>query len=159
MDPKLFFQSKNFKRILIGIGILIVLLLVFKAGEFVGFRKANFSYRWGENYYRSFAGPRRGFPGDLDGNDFLSGNGTFGSVLKVASGSLAIQSREGAENVILLTNNTSIKRFRETIPVSDLKTGDSIIVIGSPNNAGQIEAELIRVLPQPGTMPSSTPRI
>lgn len=158
MGFKSFLQSKNFKKILIAILGIVLLLLAFKAGEFVGFRKANFSYRWGEQYYRSFRGPRRGFPGDFGGNDFLSGHGTFGSVLKVASGSIVIQSREGAEKIILLTKDTAVNRFRETIPASELMAGDAVVVIGSPNNDGQIEAKLIRVLPalREG-MPSSTP--
>ena len=49
MDFNKFFQSKPFKILAVGILALIVLLLVFKAGEFVGYRKARFSYKWGEN--------------------------------------------------------------------------------------------------------------
>lgn len=147
MDIKSFLQSKTFKRILWVIGIVAVLLIVFKAGEFVGFRKAAFSYRWGENYYRSFMGPKRGFPMDLGGRDFLMGHGTDGSIIKIASSTLVIQSREGIEKVILLAKNTVVRRFRDTISINDLKVNDNVIVIGSPNDAGQIEARFVRVLP------------
>ncbi len=160
MDLKSFFQSnlqsKMFKRILIGIGVIIVLLLVFKAGEIVGFRKAGFSYQWGENYYRNFAGPRPGFPMDIGGRDFLMGHGIFGSIIEITSSTLVVQDRDGAEKVILLSKDTVIKSFLDTISASDLKVNDNIVVIGSPNDTSQIEAKLIRVVPPPspsGSMP------
>jgi len=143
-------QSKTFRRVLWGIGIAIILLAAFKAGEFVGFRKASFSYRWGENYYRSFTGPRGGFFGELGGRDFMMGHGTSGTIVKVATSTLVVQDRDNAEKVILITKNTVVNRFRDTIPASDLKENDNVVIIGSPNDAGQIEAKLIRVLPPPG---------
>ena len=65
MDINKFFHSKIFKFLVFGIAGLIVILLVFKVGTLIGFRKANFSYKWGENYHQNFAGPEewifRGF--------------------------------------------------------------------------------------------------
>jgi len=39
---------------------IIILIFVFGAGMFAGYRRALFSTRWGENYYRNFYDDRRG---------------------------------------------------------------------------------------------------
>lgn len=148
MDQKFLFQSKILKFVLWGIGIAILMLLAFKGGEFVGFRKAEFSYHWGENYYRSFAGPRGESPGDLRGRDFLSAHGILGSIIKIASSTLIIQDRDGTEKTVLLSDETVVRRFRDEISPSELKIDDQIAVIGSPDDTGQIEAKLIRILPR-----------
>lgn len=150
MDFNKLFQSKSFKVGLIVLGAFIVLLLVFKAGVFVGYKKAQFSYRWGENYHRNFAGPRGGFFGDFgrdfgDRGDFINAHGTFGSVIKVDGNTIIVKDKDNVEKTVLISDNTVINKSRETIKVSDLKVDDSIVIIGSPNEQGQIEAKLIRV--------------
>ena len=150
-------QSKMFKAIIICIAGLIILLLGFMAGMTVGFRKAGFSYRWGENYYRSFSGPRPEFPMNMAGRDFLMGHGVLGSIIKIASSTLVIQGSDNVENVILVGKDTKIMRFREVISINDLKVNDNVVVIGSPNDNGQIEAKLIRVMPIPQGNPPPLP--
>ncbi len=147
MDFNKISQSKIFKAIVICIAGLIILLLGFMAGMTVGFRKAGFSYRWGENYYRSFSGPRPEFPMNMAGRDFLMGHGVSGFIIKIASSSLIVQGRDNAEKVILIDKGTEIMRFREEISINNLKINDNVVVIGSPNDNGQIEAKLIRVMP------------
>ena len=141
-------ESKLFKGIIAGIGFFVILLLVFEAGEIVGSREANFSYRWSENYQRNFAGGSAGNP-DLGRGGFLMSGGIFGSVIKTASSSLIVQDRDDAEKVITISSGTVIRRFRDSISVGDLQENDPVVIIGSPNNSGQIEAKLIRVLPSP----------
>lgn len=150
-------QSKIFKKIIICVAGLIVLLIVFMVGTTVGFRKAGFSYRWGENYYRSFSGPRPEFPMNMTGRDFLMGHGASGSIIKIASSTLMVQGRDNAEKVILIDKDTEIMRFREAISINDLKVNDNVVVIGSPNDNGQIEAKLIRVMPTPQDNPPPMP--
>jgi hypothetical protein len=147
-------QSKKFKSVIWLAGIIVVLLLAFKAGEFIGFRRAEFSYRWGENYYRNLTGPRPGPDRGLNDRDFMMGHGTFGSIVKAASSTLVIQGRDGAEKVILIMPQTVVRRFQDNISVGDLKVDDNVVIIGTPNNAGQIEARLIRVMPP--LMPTAT---
>jgi len=159
MDFNKFFQSKIFKIIVFGIAGLIAVLLVFQAGMMVGFKKANFSYRWGENYHRNFAGPRNGFFEDFIGKDFIDAHGVFGSIIKIDPSTLIIKGMNDLEKIILLKDDSVIKRFQDTVRPDDLKVGEYIVVIGSPNDAGQIEAKLIRILPPPPTKtsPSSQP--
>ena len=147
MDIKQLFQSKVLKFVLWGIGIIIVLLVTFKAGEFIGFNRAEFSYRWGENYYRSVAGPKQGIPEKIRGQDFLMGHGILGSIIKISSSTLTIKDQDGTEKEILISDKTAVRSFRNEISASDLKIDDQVTIIGSPNNAGQIEAKLIRILP------------
>ena len=52
------------------------------------------------------------------------------------------------EKNILTSARTSIVFQRKNIKILDLKLGDSVVVIGEPDNSGQIMAELIRVMPQ-----------
>jgi hypothetical protein len=147
MEPKKFFNSKTFKTTLSLIIGLIVLLLVFYAGIIVGFKKADFSFQWGENYHRNFGGPQRGVFGDFRGNDFIDAYGVFGQIIKIDNSTLVIKGSDNVEKIVLIKNDTVINRFRDNIKISDLQINDSIVVIGQPNNQGQIEAKLIRLLP------------
>lgn len=153
------FQSKKLRVTLIAIGTLIILLVVFQVGMAVGFRKASFSYSWAENYHRNFAGPREGFLGNFMGRDFIDAHGVFGSIIKIDGSTLVIKGANNVEKTILLKDDTTIERLRETIKLSDLKVDDNIVVIGSPNDSGQIVAELIRVMPaSPPSSASTTPQ-
>lgn len=145
MDFNKIFQAKKFKKILLAIGALIVLLIVFGVGMAVGFRKANFSYRWAENYHRNFGGPREGLFKDFSGRDFINTHGISGSIIKIDGNTLIIKGQDNVEKTIVVSDQTVIRKQQETIKVSDLKVDDSVVIIGSPNNSGQIEAKLIRV--------------
>lgn len=151
IDLNKIFQSKKIKMALVIIGLLIALLLVFQAGMAIGFRKANFSFKWGENYHRNFGGPRGGFMmplmGDFMGRDFINSHGVFGSIIKIDGSTVVIKGTKDMEKIILLKNDTAIMRLREEIKPADLKIDDQIVVIGSPSESGQIGAKLIRVMP------------
>ncbi|MDO8600801.1 MAG: DUF5666 domain-containing protein [bacterium] len=142
-------QSKKFKIALIVLGALIVLLAAFRAGEFVGYKKARFSYMWGENYHRNFAGPRGGFFGDVrrgfEDGDFISAHGTFGSVISIDGSTLVIKGEGDVEKTILVSDKTMIESRREPLRISGLRVDDRVVVIGSPDEQGRIEAKLIRV--------------
>jgi hypothetical protein len=141
------------KWIIVGLLSIVVLVLVFGLGVFVGEKKAKFSYLWAENYHRMFAGPKAGFLGSLrmpplpPFDEFIEGHGTFGEIIKIEGSNLVVKGRGNVEKVIVVTEKTVIKSGREDIKFSDLKIGDMIVIIGSPNDKGQIEAKLIRVFP------------
>lgn len=152
MDTNKLFQSKTFKNAILGIAAIIILLFVFKIGIIVGARKANFSRQWSDNYHRNFGGPKEGFLKGFENfkdRNFIEANGAFGQIIKidVSSSTLAIKGRNDIEKIILIKNNTTIKRFQNTIGLNDLKIDDNIVIIGEPNNAGQIEARFIRLMP------------
>jgi hypothetical protein len=149
IDFKSAFGSKVFRWVLVGIGLLIILLVVFKAGEFVGSRKGDFSRRWDDNYYRNFMGPRTGFPMMGMGSDVpMMGHGIAGSVISVASSTFVVRGSDTVERIISFTGETRFQRFREDMQPSELKTGDNVIVLGSPDEVGQIVAKFVRVVPE-----------
>jgi hypothetical protein len=149
MEINKIFQSKTFQKIIIGLGFLIVILLIFKAGMIVGGKKADFSCRWHDNYQRNFAGPKDGFFRGFGDRDFMESNGIFGQILKIEGNNIAIKGKNDIEKVVLVTDQTVIKSFNQTIKIADLKVDDNIVVIGEPNSQGQIEAKLIRFMPLP----------
>jgi hypothetical protein len=159
MDIKNFAQAKAFKIVIKIIVGMIVILLVFKLGMAVGFKKAGFSYRWGENYSRNFGGPKGGFFGnfkdEMGDRNFIGAHGVFGKIIKIDNAIVAIKGQDGVERAVLIKDDTAIKRGMENIKLSDFKIDDSLVVIGEPNDAGQIEAKLIRLMPAPpaGVLP------
>jgi len=137
-------QSKVFKGILYGLGIAIVLFLVFEVGMTVGYQKAMFSYRWVDHYQENFM-PRGDFSRPDKG--FINPHGAMGDIIKIDSSLLTIKGPDEVEKPVLLKSDTAIERGFDIIKPSDLKVGDHVIVIGAPNDSGQVEAKLLRVMP------------
>lgn len=153
-----FFQSKKL-RILIGVlFVLGIILFIFQAGVFVGYKKALFSGRLGDNYYRGLEGGEEN--GNMNFLDFNAGNlpsanGASGSILKISLPNILIADKDGVEKTILVTDDTIFREFRNDISATDLKIGDLVVVVGSPNDNGEIQANLVRVLPPPPFSPAS----
>lgn len=147
---KNFFQNRDvLKWIIIGLAGFVVLILVFGAGVKVGTIKAKYSYRWAENYHRNFGGPRGGFFGDLKSfpqGEFINAHGVFGSIIKIEGNTIITKAKDDdVEKTVLVSDSTIIQKGRERVKLPDLKVDEDIVVIGSPNEEGQIEAKLIRV--------------
>jgi hypothetical protein len=149
MELKTVVQSALFSRALRVVACAIVLLLVFKTGVIVGERRSGFSARWGDNYHRNFAGPREGFGGFYEKKEYIDAHGVFGQILKVDGAALVITGKDGAEKIVVINSETKIKKFKENVMKETLKVDDVVVVVGEPNDAGQIEAKLIRLMPPP----------
>jgi hypothetical protein len=149
------------KLLMIGLGCLALAVFIFGAGVFVGGAKARFSYRWAESYHENFAGPSRGFFGDWRlpaPGDFVEGHGTFGQILKINETDLVVKGQNDVEKIVVFSKDTVIEKVKQTITKADLQVGDNIVVIGSPDDQGQIEAKLIRVFDANSPSPLS-PRV
>lgn len=150
---KNFFESQTFRTVLTAVGIIAIALFIFQIGVFVGYKKASFSFGWSANYHRNFGGPeqkgfmaRLPFPPELRDNEFLNPHGIVGTILKIdGNTTIIIKGKDNAEKVIIIPENISIFDRKEDIKISDLKIDDEIMVIGSPNRQGQIEAKFIRI--------------
>ncbi len=145
-------NKDTLKWVIVGLACLIILVLAFGLGVWVGTRKAEFSYRWAESYHQNFGGPKQGFVvgwREFPAGDLIEGHGSFGEIIKIDDNSFVIKGRDNTENIILLKDDTVIEKLRKQIKPEILKVGDFIVVIGSPNDSGQIEAKLIRVIPSP----------
>lgn len=146
-----YMHSKGFKKALCVIGVLIIALIIFQAGMFVGYRRAAFSYRFGDNYHQMF-GVHRGEFSDRNrmgmfGGEFSNTHGAIGRIISITLPTMMIEDRDGVEKVILLGSGTDIRRFRDAVKAEELKMGDTVVVMGSPNEDAQIDAKLIRLMP------------
>jgi len=157
------------KWVVVGLACFGAAVLIFGAGVFVGGTKAKFSYRWAESYHKNFGGPKEGFFGDwkeMPRGEFMEGHGSFGEIIELNTstssgrGSFVIKGRGDMEKIILTVPETIIKNGRDTVE-DGLKVGDKVVIIGSPNNEGQIEAKLIRIFNEDGIkhLPYKQPRM
>lgn len=88
-----------------------------------------------------------------------SGHGAIGRITQIEGTTLTLLSRDGATQTILIENKTRIERGvtrTQKLTLRDLKVGDQIIVVGTPNAQRQIRANLIRVLIAPALTPTPT---
>ncbi|MFA6158316.1 MAG: hypothetical protein WC763_01695 [Candidatus Paceibacterota bacterium] len=143
-------------RVFASVGLaLICALLIFQAGVAVGYRKASFSRELGNNFYRMFDGGfgsqgRGGMmppPGFMFAENLPGGHGATGRIASLNLPSFIVVGPDGIERVVVVSDDTDIRRFRETLEPADLVVGDQVVVLGSPDEAGQISARLIRIMP------------
>jgi len=144
-------ESKIFRIVILSIAGLIVLAFVFSMGVYVGTKRAEFSFKWADEYHRNFGGPQGGVFGEFAGmnNGLPNANGSFGQIIKIdtTTGTLTIKDVNNVEKNILVTDKTTIIYQRKNIKISELKLDEDVIAIGDPNDSGQIQAKLIRVFP------------
>src|SRR3989338_835616 len=107
MTEEHFLQSKTFRGILYGFGIVAIALLFFCSGVFFGSRKALFACKWGENYYRNFAGAR-GFFGSHFERGGMSGHGFFGPLLSIRDSEIVVKGKDGIERIVDIDAKTLI---------------------------------------------------
>lgn len=147
-----FVDSKNFKKVIYVLGALFILSLVFQAGMIAGFRKAAFRHDWGNNYERNF-GPMRKAPPFLDDiKGAPNAHGAIGKIIKIEFPNIVVLDKDQTEKVIIINDSTSILERRDRITKDNLAIDKYIVVIGTPNQDGQIEAKLIRIIPSPEEM-------
>ncbi len=143
-------KSPKVRSVLWTLGVVVAVLVVFGAGAAVGYRRALFASRFGQNYYRNFYG---GSPGGMMGlmgpigKMSFSMHGVAGEVINVSSSSISVMDPSGNEQSVAIIPETLIREDDGTITVGELQAGDMVTVIGGPNGEGQIEARFIRVFP------------
>lgn len=134
--------------------ILVTAIWIFQTGEFVGFRKAQFNCNLGKYYSHNFAPhhPRnrfKEFKGDVMNQKFTNAYGANGRIIKVELPQIVVEDIDNTEKLINITSQTKIIEQRRQIIAPNLETNEFVVVIGSPNSEGQIDAKLIRVMPVP----------
>jgi hypothetical protein len=139
-------NSRVLVKCIYALFILIILSVVFEAGMFIGFHKAQFGSNWDNHYEKNFGARGRGPFGKMP-DQFPNGHGTIGKIAKIELPNIIVIDRDNTEKVVIIDQETDIISQRDAIKSTDLKVGDSIVVIGSPNDQGQIVAKFIRMLP------------
>ncbi len=131
-----------------GLGALVFVLGAFAIGVRVGYQEARFSYAWGARYERDFGGPPQGFfgfPGG-QGRVLISAHGALGTVTNTASSSFSVLGEDNVEKDFLVSSTTLFGAPRSPAQFSDLHIGDQVIVIGTPDSQGRIEARFVRIV-------------
>jgi hypothetical protein len=143
-------DAKTVKKTVSVIGVVVVAALLFQAGVFVGFHKASFGRDWDDNYENNFGTMHRGslmMGGMYD--RLPNAHGAIGEIIKAELPTLIVLDKDNTEKVVLINDNTKIRKIDGDGTISDLAVGSFVVVIGSPNKTGQIEAKLIRITPNP----------
>jgi hypothetical protein len=152
MDLKDLHQSRTVRGILIGIGATLVVIMIFQAGVFVGYRKAAFSFKLGDNYYRNFRGGEAMKVVGFDSGHLPGGHGAVGRIVRIALPELVIASEGDVEKTVILGSSTMIKRFNDTISPQDIMADDYAVILGSPDDEARIMAKFVRLMPPPPMM-------
>jgi hypothetical protein len=112
----------------------------------VGFRKASFESRFGGQFV--------GRMGDVNmmyspfiGNRGANPHGIVGVILSINLPKIMVKSEDGHEDTVSISSSTVVRQFRDNIAADKLKVNDNVIILGSPNEDGSINASLIRVMP------------
>lgn len=133
------------RGILIGLGIAFGVLLVFYVGMYAGERKAGFSYRWMKGYHRNFGGP---MPGPGMRRSYFGGHGVFGEVISNKGDKLVVKGKDNIEKVVNVAKKATVVKGKDKVKLSAIKTGEWVVIIGSPGKEGQIDAKMVRVFPE-----------
>ncbi|MFA6315227.1 MAG: hypothetical protein WC648_02565 [Candidatus Paceibacterota bacterium] len=150
MDYRDIHKSKTVRGILIGLGVAVLILVIFQAGMVAGYHKASFSARFGDNFERNFIDPREGdFGGKFPGPGMPGGHGAVGEIVSIILPRVVVAGPDNLEKTVLVGTSTIVREFRDEITADRLKVGDFVVVLGNPNDKGEVDAKLIRLMPPP----------
>src|SRR3989344_8974532 len=140
-------------RFLYGIGILIAAFFIFSAGVTVGFHKAYFGRAWQEHYGENF-GPGYGNTrflgiGAKMPDYFPNAHGVIGKIIKTGPEGMIVIDKSGMEKMIFFNEGVEVQKGGSRIQISDLNIDDFVVVIGSSDDKGVIQAKFARILPHP----------
>lgn len=140
-------ESRALKLAIVSMVVFIAFAFVFGCGIYIGTERANFAYKWAEQYHENFAGPEKGFMENVMDRKFTESSGVIGEIIKIGDNMITVRGNDNLEKNILISKNTKIVKQKNNVPSDKLKIGDIIVVIGEPTNKGQINAQLIRIVP------------
>lgn len=92
-----------------------------------------------------------GGPGGQNGQNGarrLAGNAATGTVLSADSKSITLKVASGGSKTVYVSSSTQISK-QETLTVSAIKVGDSVMAVGESSNGG-ITARSVRIVPEGG---------
>ncbi len=153
MDLKSIHPSKTIRGVVIGLVVLIIVLGILQAGIAIGYRQARFAGQFGMNFEKNFIGGRRGMDTVFFNRELPGGHGTIGEIIGMNLPLIIVTGPDKLEKTIRIGTSTLVRHYHDEIRSSDLKVGDFVVILGNPNDSGQIEARLIRIMPLPAADP------
>ncbi len=148
IDFKNMSNSKRFKVAVFIIAEILILLVIFQAGIFLGYRKASFYNRIGERYFSEING--RGMMMGIRNDSFSNTHGAIGQIIQIKLPIITVLDRDGLEKAVTISSSTAIKNMNVDIKKEDLKINDYVVIFGSDLDDNSIvDARLIRILPSP----------
>ena len=143
-------DTKTYGKIILALFIILVALIIFSAGIFIGYYKATFSHDLDDTYRQGFNSPNSPFAPFMHDSDNVNSHGIVGQIVGTnLPVSIMIKGDNNAEQIITLVPKTTIRIFHTLATTSDIRVGDQAIVIGEPNGQGEIQASFIRIIPPP----------
>lgn len=137
-------KSKTIKWAIVAMAVLIAALGILRFGIIIGYNKAQFAGDFGNNFESNFLGPRHGMRSMMQ---LPVSHGAAGGIVSIDLPEFVVADAENLEKIVTIGTSTIIRRFDDNIKSDELNVGDFVVVLGNPNQVGQIEAKLIRVMP------------
>ncbi len=141
------------RGVIIGLALFIGLLLIFKAGVFIGMEKAEYTDQLNARNPQAVQGQRFGMMRGLTDRGMMSSSSTIGVISKIDGTTLTVTEKDGTEKTVVVDDKTIIRKDRAEIQVTDVKTTDQVVAFGQPDQNGNIIATLIHVQPSTTTSP------
>ncbi|MDO8583987.1 MAG: hypothetical protein Q7R83_02290 [bacterium] len=136
-------QSTWVKATLFAVLGLVLIVGGLFVGLSMGERRGSHFFRFSERYDR-LLGPEENMP---FGRPPLPGiHGVSGKVLSVSTSTLILENPDNIEQDIAVSSSTDVRSGMRPISLDQITPGQIVVVFGAPNNQGQIEARLIRLM-------------
>lgn len=136
--------------------IAVVLIIVAAAGGFY----AGMQYQSGQSRSRFAQGGtfRQGFNGGVVGQNGQNSNfrPVRGQVLSMGSNTLTVKLPTGGTEIVVLSGSTVFMNTQKAT-LSDLKTGDTVNVVGTANSDGSVTASDVQINPPGVQRPAGSP--
>lgn len=146
MNLKETFHSRPISSTILLLAILLIILLIFQAGMFVGYRKASFGLNWRANFYNNPDDPQSVFAPFMHYGNEINPRGIVGEIISVRMPHFIIKGAGPDERIVYIDPNTAIRCPIGSASTSDLVLGQHVVVIGRPGEKGILNATLIRLL-------------
>lgn len=125
--------------------VSVILIIVAGAGGFFG------GTMYQKNQASSFSVAGRGnFAGRFGQNGQGGPNANFrpvrGQILSMDSNSLTVKMSDGSTKIVVLSSSTAFMQSTKAA-LSDVKTGDTVNVVGTQNSDGSVTAQDVQINP------------
>jgi len=166
LEKRIAHRRREFRVVIGSLIVLVVAIIIFLAGMVVGRLQDRFQVRrtivqasgmqttgmQTPAMMNSSLGTPFGTPGMLGGpNGQLSmanANGAQGTISAINGDNLTVDGNNGVSSTISITSSTIIRQETSggsDLKISDLRTGQTVTVLGDPDSQGQIVAKYIGV--------------